>query len=226
MSDEGLQAFPIPFQYESLLAFGAAGMLGLIVLTTIIIVSVDGRPFMFILGGIVVVACLALAGSLLRISRGLRRAYVEVGHGQARVVCRGVLDFRFPVSQIDQAGRVRWAASAGGGIRTNFRDLLGLVGNVRRAVELRLSQPAPAHVWPLLRLRKIRRLVLTPQNPDALLSAIQQECNVCRVAAQEEAGPEASRGWHHPRRVAGVTLVTPRADGFGLKFDADPWERT
>jgi hypothetical protein len=36
--DNGLRGFPIPFQYEWLLALGAAGVLGLIVLTTIVIV--------------------------------------------------------------------------------------------------------------------------------------------------------------------------------------------
>jgi hypothetical protein len=193
VSDNGLRGFPIPFQYEWLLALGAAGMLGLIGLTTIVIVRVDGRVFMFALGGVVVVTCLALAVLLIRISRGLRHAFVEVGQGRVRVVCSGVLDFQFPVSQIAQAGRVRWAARAGVGVRTNFRDLLGLVGNVRRAVELRLSQPAPAHIWPLLWLRQIRRVVLTPQDPDALLSAIQEECNACLMAEQDTVVPEASR---------------------------------
>lgn len=97
------------------------------------------------------------------------RCWVEVGPERLTASFGSVGRAEVPRDSIIRAGRVDWPRSRGYGIRRYERDGAGFVGRRDRVVEMILDPPVEVKaVLP----RRVRRLALSPEDPDRLLALL------------------------------------------------------
>ena len=108
---------------------------------------------------------------LLPFGATVSRSYAEIEEGRLNVRF-GLFDHTFPLDQVESAAPSHWPLWAGIGWRTNFRDIVGLVGSYSNIVEVRFKEPQRLQV---LRLPvRCRRLYLSLQDPAAFIAALRE----------------------------------------------------
>ena len=97
------------------------------------------------------------------------RCWVEVGPDEVAASFGPLAAARFPRAVVRAARVIPWSWWRGYGVRWYGWDAAGFVGRGRGVVELTLEPPV--EVRAVLR-RKVRRLALSPEDPERLLALL------------------------------------------------------
>lgn len=100
-------------------------------------------------------------------------SYVQLEQGRVKLQFGWLFSHEISLSDIESVQEMSWPVWYGVGLRTDFVDLVGLVGSHQGVVELRLR--SPLRVWGLLRCR---RLAVSLEEPQRFVEAM------ARVALQ------------------------------------------
>lgn len=88
-------------------------------------------------------------------------AYVQLENGRMKVQFGWLFSQELSLSDIESVQELSWPVWYGVGLRTDFLDLVGLIGSHQGVVEVRLRQPL--RVWGLLRCRRLAASLEEPQ---------------------------------------------------------------
>ena len=108
---------------------------------------------------------------LLPFGATVSRSYAEIEGGRLHIRF-GLFDHTFPLDQVESAAPSHWPLWAGIGWRTNFRDVVGLVGSYGNVVEVRFKERQRLRLLGI----PIRcgRLCLSLQDPAAFVAALRE----------------------------------------------------
>jgi hypothetical protein len=105
---------------------------------------------------------------LLLVGGGTREgSYVEIDEGKVKVRFGWFFDREIALGDIEGVQEMSWPLWYGVGWRTNFSDLVGLIGSHQGVVELALR--TPLQVWGLLRYK---RLAVSLEEPQRFIEAM------------------------------------------------------
>jgi len=94
-------------------------------------------------------------------------AYVQLEGGRVKAQFGWLFNQELSLGDIESVREMSWPVWYGVGLRTDFVDLVGLIGSHQGVVELRLR--SPLRVWGLLRCR---RLAISLEEPQRFVEAM------------------------------------------------------
>jgi hypothetical protein len=123
------------------------------------------------------------------------RAFAEIKGDELHVQFGALIDYRFPLEQVEGVALSRWPLWAGIGPRANFRGTVGLVGTYVNVVEVRFKEPQRVR---MIAPAPCKRLFLSIEEPHAFIAALER-----RHAPEAEVKAEAKAEVTHEATAEG-----------------------
>lgn len=116
-------------------------------------------------------------------------SYVEVADGEI-IFCYGLLfRHRIPLDDVESIAPRKWPLWFGIGWRTNFMDMVGLIGSYDGVVEVKLRNRK--RYWAVL---GARRISVSLEDPEGFIEAVEQaRSGGAKAKGEAKAKPKAKR---------------------------------